>query len=627
MLSRNLSVDRFSTHLDDFKTHAFRLASRVQESPRLYTKIIATYVLAYYLISWYCEKTLSLAVKFVILLRDDIVAPTNPSDYSQSDTILVLGLCTLAIYLMTMTEWWNLIRRPREWRGYVSSLFGIAMFATGLLLLPNLGFYITQQEPLFIFGAAIVAPYVAYIGGIPELVSVPVMLFNFQENRARLAKALATATPIIFYAYLCLNLAAWPSIIDDLTGFLVSVITITALIWWFHISLENSDPATRDRRLSALGGLLIFPFIFYAVTRVMFLYHYPEDVLRARWDISLDFMDEKNPFYINGWPIEVVQGDDTRWQFIKSAILNSVRATLVAIFACTIIGTIVGVSRLSSNRITSGMATAYVEIFRNTPLAVLLYLIFVTGGRKLPQLSEEANIREYFYYSNKTGFYVPGFEFDRILLAVAILSLVWVYWKFKERDSVDDSEAGLRRKFTIWVCAVAIALGVILSGDVSVPKYVKPNLGLPGGWGVEEGTGFQITVEFAYLIAGLIIFTAASVAEIVRGSIQSLPRGQVEAAVSLGLSPYQRLRLVILPQALRSIVPQMNSTYMNVWKNSSLALLVGYNDVFYVIFVYMNNVGKLIPLLVILLLIYQAGSLTISAVMNLYNYRVTKVKI
>ena len=245
----------------------------------------------------------------------------------------------------------------------------------------------------------------------------------------------------------------------------------------------------------------------------------------------------------------------------------------------------------------------------------------------MPQLSEEANIREYFYYSNKTGFYVPGFEFDRILLAVAILSLVWVYWKFKERDSVDDSEAGLRRKFTIWVCAVAIALGVILSGDVSVPKYVKPNLGLPGGWGVEEGTGFQITVEFAYLIAGLIIFTAASVAEIVRGSIQSLPRGQVEAAVSLGLSPYQRLRLVILPQALRSIVPQMNSTYMNVWKNSSLALLVGYNDVFYVIFVYMNNVGKLIPLLVILLLIYQAGSLTISAVMNLYNYRVTKVKI
>jgi len=101
----------------------------------------------------------------------------------------------------------------------------------------------------------------------------------------------------------------------------------------------------------------------------------------------------------------------------------------------------------------------------------------------------------------------------------------------------------------------------------------------------------------------------------------------VEAAVSLGLSPYQRLRMVILPQALRSMVPLLNSTYMNVWKNSSLAILVGYQELFFVIYIYMNNVGKLIPLLVILLLAYQAGSLTISAIMNAYNYRVTKVKI
>ena len=129
------------------------------------------------------------------------------------------------------------------------------------------------------------------------------------------------------------------------------------------------------------------------------------------------------------------------------------------------------------------------------------------------------------------------------------------------------------------------------------------------------------------MILGLTLFTASVVAEIVRGSIQSLPRGQVEASISLGLNPYQRLRLVILPQALRSMIPLLNSQYMNVWKNSSLALIVAYSDIYYVIDVMMNNVGKLIPLFIILLLTYQVGSLMISAVMNLYNNSVTKVKI
>jgi general L-amino acid transport system permease protein len=129
------------------------------------------------------------------------------------------------------------------------------------------------------------------------------------------------------------------------------------------------------------------------------------------------------------------------------------------------------------------------------------------------------------------------------------------------------------------------------------------------------------------MMLGLTLFTTAVVAEIVRGSIQSLPRGQVEAAISLSLNPFQRLRLVILPQALRSMVPLLNSQYMNVWKNSSLAIVVGYTDVFYNIVVMMNNVGKLIPLFVLLLVTYQVGSLSISVVMNWYNSKVTSVKI
>ncbi len=161
----------------------------------------------------------------------------------------------------------------------------------------------------------------------------------------------------------------------------------------------------------------------------------------------------------------------------------------------------------------------------------------------------------------------------------------------------------------------------------TTPEIVKPIPESPASWSVIESTAFEITPMFTAMVMGLTLFTASVVAEIVRGSIQSLPRGQVEAAVSLALTPYQRLRLVILPQALRSMIPLLNSQYMNVWKNSSLAIIVAYSDVFYVIFVMMNNVGKLIPLFILLLITYQAGSLLISGFMNAYNARVTRVRI
>ena len=197
---------------------------------------------------------------------------------------------------------------------------------------------------------------------------------------------------------------------------------------------------------------------------------------------------------------------------------------------------------------------------------------------------------------------------------------------------IDDSESGLRKRFTIWVAAFAIAAGIALSKGISWPEYVKDWNGdgvidAPGSWHIAEGTGFEITPFFLAMMLGLTLFTASTVAEIVRGSIQALPRGQVEAAISLSLNPFQRLRLVILPQALRSMVPLLNNQFMNVWKNSSLAVIVAYSDIFYVILVMMNNVGKLIPLFILLLITYQAGSLAISIVMNWYNSRVTSVKI
>ena len=126
---------------------------------------------------------------------------------------------------------------------------------------------------------------------------------------------------------------------------------------------------------------------------------------------------------------------------------------------------------------------------------------------------------------------------------------------------------------------------------------------------------------------GLTLYTSAQISEVVRGSIQALPVGQVEASISLGLSSYQRLTLVILPQALRSMIPSLTNQYLNCWKNSSLAILIGFSDFYAILTNVVNNAGHAVAIFAIILLTYQAGSLVISTIMNDINQNVTKVKI
>ena len=436
-------------------------------------------------------------------------------------------------------------------------------------------------------------------------------------------------TVIIFSVFIgmAFNISFLPPIISsEISTFFSVILILMALFVFYQISSESGNPLTHDRRSSTMILIIGLPLIIYLSTRLLFLLHNPDSVTRERWDLSWSFMDMKNTFEINAWPIQPDFPEDTRWQFLFGAILNSARATLLSIVLCTILGVIIGVTRLSSNKLASGLATVYVEVFRNMPLAVLLFLVMLQLGETLPMFKDEANIAGWIYYSNQ-GLFLPRPDTLRIIIALGIVFSLWAWGRYRDRNGIDDSPEALTRKSLIWSMALVACLGILLTGDMSLPNYVKPNPNIPGTWNIEEGSAFEVTKAFMALIIGLTLFTASVVAEIVRGSIQALPRGQVEAAVSLGLSPYQRLRLVILPQALRSMIPLLNSQYMNVWKNSSLAIIVAYSDIFYVIFVMMNNVGKLIPLFLLLLVIYQAGSLLISGIMNFYNARVTRVKI
>ena len=574
----------------------------------------------------YCTKMLDPTVSaitsfaFSIPLSDG--TNLNAAYYDPKLVAAWLSISILIFFLLAQNEF-RAFLKPREWKGYITSLTAVAIAILIPLMVDNLEFSPDKGLPFLLVGIPAMAGFALSTGDLPLILTW----------RASTYQTVRTVLPLLIFTYFALNVAMAPPILtEDLVNTSSALIVAMAAISWLLIQTEAANPEDQERRYAAFMFILATPLILYTVTRIIFLLNNPDSVTRDRWDLDWSFMTELNAFEINVWPVEAVFGDDSRWRFFTAAVINSARVTLVSIVLCTLLGIVIGVTRLSSNRLASSLATIYVEVFRNLPLAVLLFLVWTQMGETLPLFGEEANIGGWIYYSNK-GFWIPLAESWRVYAFLATFILLWAFTRIKQTIDIrrqgsvlDDSDRAVLMRSGIWGAVIVIGTVFVL-GDITTPEIIKLRPDSPGTWRVADGTAFEITPMFTAMVLGLTLFTASVVAEIVRGSIQALPRGQVEAAVSLALTPYQRLRLVILPQALRSMVPLLNSQYMNVWKNSSLAIVVAYSDVFYVIFVMMNNVGRLIPLFLLLLVTYQVGSLLISGIMNAYNARVTRVKI
>ncbi len=539
----------------------------------------------------------------------------NPSYIGENQVAGWASATILMLFLLALNEFGNIIK-PRNLNGYATSLFGILSVLVVQLMISILDFTPTEGLPFLIIGIPVLASYLLLLGDMPDILSV----------RASRGQYLRSGIPTGIFIFLSLFLTSTPVVLrQNMVEIFSASIVILAIVAWAIIKSESGNPREQDRRFSALVFMISIPAILFVTMRVLLLLNNPDTVTRERWNLDWSFMNDLNSFIINVWPVDAVFGEDTRWRFYIAAIVNSARVTLLSIVLCTILGIFIGVMRLSSNKLASSMATVYVEVFRNLPLAVLLFLIATQLGETLPLFREEANLNGWIYYSNK-GIWTLTTETWRLGLFLSLLIFVWITFRIMGRDGVDDSNRAVLQRSGIWGATTVLGIALMIQG-ATTPEVVKPIPESPASWSVIESTAFEITPMFTAMVMGLTLFTASVVAEIVRGSIQSLPKGQVEAAVSLALTPYQRLRLVILPQALRSMIPLLNSQYMNVWKNSSLAIIVAYSDVFYVIFVMMNNVGKLIPLFILLLITYQAGSLLISGFMNAYNARVTRVRI
>jgi len=309
--------------------------------------------------------------------------------------------------------------------------------------------------------------------------------------------------------------------------------------------------------------------------------------------------------------------DDTYARALFVGLLNTIMVSVVGIFLATLIGLVFGVARLSSNWLVSKIALTYVEIFRNTPVLVQLLVIYFVIFLQMPRVQESIVLPLDMYLSQR-GFYMPRPEVAEngviwfVAVIVALIGFFGLWWYAGRREADGRPTLGLR-----WI-ASGVLIGLPLLVWLLIPggpiAFENPELGT-----FNMSGGLRFSPEFAAMTVGLALFTAAFIAEVIRGGIQAVSKGQLEAARTIGLKEGEVLRLVILPQALRVIVPPLTSQYLNLIKNSSLALAIGFADVFNVSRTISEQTGQPVSVLLIVMAVYLIISLLTSVLMNFYN--------
>ena len=302
-------------------------------------------------------------------------------------------------------------------------------------------------------------------------------------------------------------------------------------------------------------------------------------------------------------------------------VLNTILVAVIGIFFATILGVIIGISRLSSNYLIAKVAEWYIEIFRNVPLLLQLFFWYFAALRALPLPKDAINFFDASYLSVK-GFYIPRFiwtNLDIFLYSIiaAVVSIFFVYSYARKKQE----QTGIQTpKFLISVGIIVILpLLTFLFGGVSL-NFEYPVLTQLSQTIFNFVGGVAIIPELIALATALSLYTATFIAECVRAGIMGVTKGQKEAAASIGLTPSQILRLVVMPQALRIIIPPTTNQYLNLTKNSSLAAAIAYPDIVLVFAgTAMMQTGRAIEIVSITMATYLSLSIAISIFMNWYN--------
>ena len=380
----------------------------------------------------------------------------------------------------------------------------------------------------------------------------------------------------------------------------------------------HRNPRARSVFIQALFVLLLFWLAWELVANA-------QSNLTAKGVISgFGFLEQSAGFDVSQALIPYSPTDSYRRLYLVG-LLNTLLVAVLGIILATILGFVIGIARLSGNWLVARIAGGYVELIRNLPLLFQLLFWYLAVLGTLPATRESISLFDAVFLNNR-GVVLPrpilGEGIGLVALALVIAPVaVWALRRWARRRQ----EATGKTLPTFWPGLVlVIGLPLVALAVTGFPiRFELPELrgfNFVGGW--------RVIPEFAALLIGLVVYTAAFVAETVRGGILAVPRSQPEAAYALGLSRRRAMRLIVIPQAMRVIVPPLTSHYLNLTKNSSLAVGIGYPDLFAVFAgTALNQTGaQAIEIIAITMATYLALSLATSALMNFYNARLRVVE-
>ena len=347
-----------------------------------------------------------------------------------------------------------------------------------------------------------------------------------------------------------------------------------------------------------------------------------ENLTRLGVDSGIDFLWKRAGFEI-GQKLIPFDANSTIARAFVVALLNTLMLAVVSIICASILGLIIGLARLSDNWLVSRLATAYIEIFRNIPSLLQIFFWYFVVLRTLPRSSESIELFNCVFLNNR-GLFLPAVSFGPGWVWVAgALFVAWamVYSLRRQQRALmpggAQPEARGGNPVTSWnllILAGVVGAVVLLAGaQLQVPQ--ETHFGYRGG--------IVLMPEFLSLVVGLSMYNATYIGEIVRSGFASIPRGQVEAAASLGLPRHLSVRLILFPQALRVIIPPLTTVYLNLFKSTSLAAAIAYPEVVSVFVGTVNNlVGQPVFIMAITMAVYVFISLCISLFLNWYNRKI-----
>ena len=388
------------------------------------------------------------------------------------------------------------------------------------------------------------------------------------------------------------------------------------------IEFHSEIPFWRDERILRIAAQVISAVVVIGII-VLAIINIVNAAEERGLSLGFEFIQEAAGFPIGESDLPYDESRSFLYAFLVG-VLNTLKVAIVGIFFATILGTIIGISRLSTNWLVSRLALVYIEFHRNIPLLILLLLWYRGFFTRLPDVQESINLPGPTYLSQRGLFLTwpnlnpNGWPFViSIVLAVILAVIAWVFLRRYQARTGRSTYFGL---VSLGILMVLPLIGFLISGG----KPFTANVPVLSGFNFRGG--YQLTPEFAALLVGLVTYTAGFIAEVVRAGIQAVDRGQLEAARSVGLNYSQLLSLIIVPQALRVIIPPLISQYLNLTKNSSLAIFIGYPELFFIGKTTINQAGRAVQIFAVIMAVYLSISLMTSLILNIYNKRIQLVE-